>query len=165
MSKPNAVKQATADDLPQLKEIINRSFPRFFRHFATHSVSDLEEPTLVYEKDAVIVGFAKQIQFSIKQVKYGCLFWIAVEPGHRRQGIALILANATMEWHKSHGSRVVFASTQYGNKAALASLGRAGFVRVGFWCLRRMFGWRVLRFLGEIWFAPGEVVLAHFFDG
>jgi ribosomal protein S18 acetylase RimI-like enzyme len=157
-----AIRQATKDDLSRLKEIINTSFPRFFKNFASHSVSDLSEPTFVYEEEATVVGFAKQIQFKIKQVNYGCLFWIAVEPEHRHQGIALALTNTALEWHKSHGAQVVFASTQRSNKAALATLRKAGFVRMGVGSLRRLFGWRLLQFFGDVWFAPGEVVLAHF---
>jgi ribosomal protein S18 acetylase RimI-like enzyme len=157
-----AIRQTTIDDLPRLRKIIAESFPLFFRYFATHSVSDLKEPTLVCEVDAEVVGFAKQIQFSINQVKYGCILWIAVDLEHRRQGFGMALTNAALEWHKSQGSRTVFASTQQSNKSALATLGKAGFIRMTFRELRRMFGWRLLQFFGEIWFAPGEVVLAHF---
>jgi ribosomal protein S18 acetylase RimI-like enzyme len=162
MSKPNAVGQATKNDLPRLKAIIAESFPKFFRYFATHSVSDFKEPTLTYEIDGAIVGFAKQIQFNIKQVRYGCILWIAVDPPHRRRGIALALTNEALEWQKSYGARAVFASTQRSNKAALGTLGRAGFVRIDFGGLRWLFGWRVFQFLADIWLAPNEVVLVHF---
>jgi len=157
-----AIRQATVDDLPRLKEIIASSFPWFFRSFAVHSISDLDEPTLVSEVDDKVVGFAKQIQFNIKQVRYGCILWIAVDPQHRRRGIALALTTEALEWQKSRGARAVFASTQRSNKAALGTLGRAEFVRMDFGGLRWLFGWRLFQFLGEIWFAPSEVVLAHF---
>jgi ribosomal protein S18 acetylase RimI-like enzyme len=157
-----AIRQATLDDLPRLKEIITSSFPKFFRYFAVHSISDLDEPTLVSEVDDKVVGFAKQIQFNIKQVRYGCILWIAVDPQHRRRGIALALTNEALEWQKSHGAHAVFASTQRSNKAALRTLGRAGFVRMDFGGLRWLFGWRVFQFLVDIWLAPNEVVLVHF---
>jgi ribosomal protein S18 acetylase RimI-like enzyme len=162
MSKRSGVRQATIDDLPRLKEIIGESFPLFFRYFAAHSVADLGEPTLVFQVNGEVVAFAKQTQFCIKQVKYGCLLWIAVNPEHRRQGTALALTNAALDWEKNNGASVIFASVQRSNKASLGALGKAGFVRIGFGSLRCLFGWRVFQFLIDIWFAPGELVLAHF---
>ena len=157
-----AIRQANKDDLPRLKKIIDLSFPLFFRYFAAHSVSDLEEPTLVFQVNGEIVAFAKQTQFCIKQVKYGCLLWIAVDPEFRRQGTALALTNAALDWQKINGASVIFASVQRSNKASLGALEKAGFVRTGFRSLRCLFGWRVFQFLIDIWFAPGELVLAHF---
>jgi ribosomal protein S18 acetylase RimI-like enzyme len=162
MSDQPNIRQATQQDLPRLKEIIDESFPRFFRYFALHSVSDLAEPTLVYEADSAVVGFAKQIQFTIQQAKYGCILWVAVGPKHRRKGVASALTDASLIWQKGYGAKAVFASTKRSNRASLANLGKAGFIRVGFWGLWRLFGWRVFQFYVCIWFAPGEVVLAHF---
>ncbi len=162
MTDAIAIRQATKDDMPSLKKIIDISFPMFFRYFATHSVSDLEEPTLVFQVNGKIVAFAKQTQFSINQVKYGCLLWIAVDPEHRYQGIALSLTNAALDWQKRHDARIIFASVIRSNKASLATLGKAGFVRMGLGSLRCLFGWRVFQFFIDIWFAPGELVLAHF---
>jgi ribosomal protein S18 acetylase RimI-like enzyme len=162
MSDQPVIRQANIGDLPVLKEIINNSFPWFFRYFATESVSDLSEPTLVLEVQGTVKAFAKQIEFKIKETKYGCILWIAVDANYRRQGLALELTNASLEWQKKNGAQTVFASTQRSNKAALATLKKAGFVRMGFSEIRRLFGWRMLQFFGDIWLAPGEVVLAHF---
>jgi ribosomal protein S18 acetylase RimI-like enzyme len=162
MSVPPVIRPATFGDLSRLKEIISVSFPWYFRYFAAHSVSDLDEPTLVYDAAGRVVAFVKLIQFTIKQVKYGCIFWIAVDPPYRQQGIALALTNAGLEWQRNNGANAVFASTQRNNQAALATLSKAGFVHMGFGALRRLFSWRVLQFSSDIWLAPGEVVLAHF---
>lgn len=155
------IRKATEDDIAKLKEIIDLSFPRFFRFFASHSVKSEEGKIIVAETQGVISGFAKLIEFNIGAAKYGCILWIAIHPSHRRRGIALSLTNAGIDSLKKDGSQAVFASTQRRNKAALATMGRAGFVRVGFLGLWRLFGWRVFSFYGEIWFAPGEVVLMH----
>src|SRR5512146_1102873 len=82
------VRQATSSDLEKLKTIIDLSFPRFFRYFASHSVSDLEEPLLVAEVEEGIIGFAKLIEFRIGKTHCGCILWIAVHPKHRRKGVA-----------------------------------------------------------------------------
>ena len=155
------IKQATIDDLSKLKEIINLSFPLFFRYFAWHSVSDLTEPVLVSETEAIVSGFAKLIEFSIDSDKYGCILWIAVHSAYRRKGIALALTNEGENYLKEKGSQVVFASTQRRNSAALATLGKAGFTPVGFLGLWQLFGWRAFSFYRHIWYAPGEVVLMN----
>lgn len=153
------IREATSTDLPKIKEIIDRSFPVFYHFFASHSVSDLTEPVIVAEFKGTVAGFTKLIEFDIKGAKYGCILWIAVHPAYRRWGIALGLTGAGVDWLRSHGAGATFASTQRRNAGALATLIRAGFVRVGFVGLWRLFGWRVFRFYGDVWFAPGEVVL------
>jgi ribosomal protein S18 acetylase RimI-like enzyme len=156
-----AIRQANLNDLPKIKEVIDLSFPRFYRYFASHSASDLSEPTLISEVENEVAGFAKLIEFNIGDVKYGCILWIAVHPTYRHRGIALTLTNASVDYLKENGSKAVFASTQRRNRGALATLSRAGFVRMGFLGLWRVFGWRVFEFYRDIWFAPGEVVYAR----
>jgi ribosomal protein S18 acetylase RimI-like enzyme len=156
-----AVRQAIPNDYSQIKGIIDLSFPRFYRYFAIHSVTSEEGKVLVAEIQGAIVGFAKLIEFNIGTLKCGCILWIAVHPSIRRRGVALSLTKAGVESLKGEGSHAVFASTQRRNHAALATLGKAGFMRAGFLGLRRMFGWRVFSFYRDIWFAPSEVVLMH----
>jgi ribosomal protein S18 acetylase RimI-like enzyme len=155
-----SVRQATSNDRAKLKEIIGLSFPRFFRFFASHSL-DSEGKMLVRETQGVIAGFAKLIEFNIGKCKYGCILWLAVHPDHRRKGIAADLVGAGTETLKHGGAGAVFASVQRRNKASLATFGKAGFERIGFLGLRRLFGWHVFSFYSQIWFAPGEVVLVH----
>lgn len=153
------MRQAGSNDLSRLKEIINLSFPLFFRYFALQSTSDLSEPALVNEAESIITGFAKLIEFQVSDGKYGCILWIAVHPSYRRRDIAFNLTNAGVDYLKLHGAQAVFASTQRRNRGALATLGKAGFKRVGFFDLWRLFSWRVFEFYRAIWFAPGEIVL------
>ena len=153
------MKQATPRDMPQIKEIIDLSFPRFFRYFAAQSVSDFTEPTFVSQQNGDILGFVKLIQFQISANKYGCILWIAVHPKHRQKGIALTLTNMGTAWLMDRGSTAVFASTQRRNQAALATLSKAGFVPCRFGGLWQMFGWRVFELFKDIWLAPSEVIL------
>jgi ribosomal protein S18 acetylase RimI-like enzyme len=153
------VREAVSSDLSRLKEIISLSFPLFFRYFALQSVSDLSEPVLVNQEEGVIAGFAKLIEFQVGGGKYGCILWIAVHPSYRHRGIAFNLTNAGVEYLKLHGAQAVFASTQRRNRGALATLGKAGFKRIDFFDLWRLFGWRVFKFYRAIWFAPGEIAL------
>ena len=152
------IRQATTQDREKIKEIIDLSFPRFFRFFASHSVNSEEGKVLVTETYGVISGFAKLIEFNIGERKYGCILWIAVHPSYRRRGIALALTNKGVSYLEKDGAQAVFASTQRRNCAALATLGKAGFKWIGFLGLWRVFGWRVVSFYLEIWYAPGEIV-------
>ena len=136
------------------------SFPRFFRFFASGSLDSEEGKLLVSEVEGQVAGFSKLTEFCIAKHKYGCILWIAVHPRHRRKGVASALVQAGVENLKHDGAEAVFASVQRRNKASLATFDKEDFKRVGFAHLRRLFGWRVLQFYGDIWFAPGEIVLS-----
>jgi len=156
-----SIRQATTDDFAKLNEIIDLSFPWFFRFFADHSATSEDGNVLVAETQGAISGFAKLIQFQIGACKYGCILWIAVHPSFRRRGIAFNLTNAGVDFLKKGGARAVFASTQRRNSAAKATLSKAGFGRMCFLGLWRVFGWRLFSFYREIWYAPSEIVLMH----
>lgn len=144
-----------------MKEIIDLSFPRFFRFFAARSVDSEEGKMLVSEYDGVVVGFAKLTEFYVAGGKYGCILWLAVHPNHRRKGIASALVKAGVGDLKRESLGAVFASVQRTNKASLATFRREGFEGVGFVGLSRLFSCRIFQFYGDIWYAPGEIVLMH----
>jgi len=154
------IRAATAADLLKLKEIIDLSFPWFYRYFAWHSASDPDALVLVAEVEGKVAGFTKINEFMVRGAKYGCILWIAVDPAYRRRGVALYLTERSVDCLRRRGSGAVFASTQRHNKGALGTLRAAGFGRIRFMGLWHLFGWRVFGFYGDIWFAPGEVILA-----
>ncbi len=154
------VRQMAQNDLNQLKEIIDASFPIFYRFFAAHSLQE-EGQVIVGETAGRVVGFAKLIDFYVGGKKYGCILWIAVHPSYRRKGIAATITSSGAQRLKQDGSNAVFASTQRRNGAALSVLSFQGFRRMGFLALWRLFGWRVFEFYRDIWLAPGEIVLMH----
>jgi len=133
----------------------------FFRYFANHSVISEDGKVIVSETQDGISGFVKLIKFNINSQKYGCILWIAVHPSFRRKGIASNLTNAGIDYLKNLNAQAVFASTQIRNIAAQATLSKAVFRKVGFLGLWHIFGWRVLSFYRDIWYAPGEVVFIH----
>jgi len=161
LENTSSIRQITPNDYAKLKEIIDLSFPIFFRYFASHSVSSDDGKVIVSETQGVISGFVKLIKFNLNSQKYGCILWIAVHPSCRRKGFASNLTNAGIDYLKNVDAQAVFASTQIRNNAAQATLGKAVFRKVGFLGLWRIFGWRVLSFYRDIWYAPGEVVFIH----
>ena len=116
---------------------------------------------LVAEANGEVEGFAKLIDFQVGDDKYGCILWIAVQPLYRRKGIALKLTKNGSDCLKKQGAILVFASTQRRNKAARATLSKAGFEQIGFLGLWRLFGLQVLSFYSNIWYAPTEIVFMH----
>ena len=158
MSATASIRQATPSDSTKLKEIIDVSFPRFFRFFATHSLNS-EGKVLVCEAQGVVVGFAKLTKFHVGDNKYGCILWLAVHPDYRRRCFAAALVKAGAEYLMHDGAGAVFASVQRRNVASLAVFDREGFRRMGFLGLWRIFGWRIFEFYRKIWFAPREIVL------
>ena len=154
------IRQMKENDLSQVKQIIDMSFPIFYRFFATHSLQE-EGQVITGEIAGSIVGFAKVINFHIRGKKYGCILWIAVDPSFRRKGIAAAITSAAIQQLKQDDSTAVFASTQRRNVAALSVLTIQGFKRMSFFSLWRLFGWQVFGLYREIWLAPGETVLMH----
>jgi len=157
------IRQAKQSDRQRLKEIIDSSFPKFFRFFASHSVNSKTGTVLISEKQGTIAGFAKLTEFTIAGDKFGCILWLATHPDFRKKDVAAQLVQAGSGYLKGQGVRAVFASAQRSNAGSLATFGKVGFRRVGFLGLWGVFGWRVFSFYRKIWFAPGEVVLMRVF--
>jgi ribosomal protein S18 acetylase RimI-like enzyme len=159
LNAPATIREATANDRAKIKEIIDDSFPRFFRYFALHSLNS-EGKTLVAQSDGAVAGFAKLIEFNIADAKYGCILWLATHPTFRRKGFAAALVKSGSE-NLANGAGAVFASVNRRNKASLAVFCKEDFVQMCFLGLWRLFGWRVFGFYRDIWFAPMEIVLMH----
>ncbi len=159
MNADVSIRQATPTDLPNIKEIIDKSFSWVISFFAAQSVDFEEGKILVAESEGSIAGFAKLVEFNLGSVKYGCILWLAVDPTKRRKGYAAVLVNAGYKYFTQNGAREVFASVRRSNKASLATFHKEGFIQVGFLSLRRHFGWRLFSFYRSIWYAPTEVVL------
>lgn len=155
------IRQMLPSDAGRLREIVALSFSRLMGYFAVHSLFSDEGQVLVSEVQGNVVGFAKLIEFQVGSRNFGCILWIAVHPQFRRNGIASTLTTEGIQLLKQNGAKAIFASTQRRNSRSLSVLSRSGFRRMGFLQLWRLFNWRVLEFYGDIWLAPGEVVLMH----
>jgi ribosomal protein S18 acetylase RimI-like enzyme len=153
------IRQALPQDEPELKTIIDASFPRFFRFFALHSIKSQQGATLLGIDEGSVVGFAKLIWFTIKNQQYGCILWLAVHPNQHRKGYATTLVNAGTTYLQTHGSKAVFASATRNNKASLATFYKVGYSKIDFLGLWRRFGFAVFKFYRAIWYAPAEIVL------
>jgi ribosomal protein S18 acetylase RimI-like enzyme len=161
MTAQFSIREMQPNDSGSVKQIIDLSFPRFYRYFASLSVAEKEGAVLVSETQGVVRGFTKLVPFKVGGDKYGCILWLAVHPAFRKKGIAKALVNSGTEQLRQAGTGAVFASVSARNAASLAVFDREGFRRVGFWGLWRLFSWRIFLFYRSIWFAPTEIVLMH----
>ena len=161
MAAKFSIRQMSSSDASKLKEIVALSFSRLMGFFAIHSLFSDEGQVLVSEIQGSAVGFAKLIEFQLGPDRFGCILWIAVHPNFRRKGIASALTTEGIQRLKQDGAKAIFASTQRRNSGALRVLSRQGFRRMSFLQLWRLFSWQVLEFYGDIWLAPGEIVLMH----
>jgi len=150
----------TPSDAGRIKQIIDLSFSKFLGFFAFRSLFS-EGQVLISETQESLVGFTKLIDFQIDRGKFGCILWVAVHPKFRRKGIATALLNAATVRLKAEGAKAIFASVQRRNIASLSVFYKQDFRKMGFVELWRLFSWRVFKFYGDIWFAPGEIVLMH----
>ena len=160
MKRGFTIRSGVQSDKARLKEIVDLSFPRFFRFFASHSL-DSEDVVIVKEEKRMVVGFAKLTEFRVGNGGFGCVLWLAVHPNFRRQNVATELVETGTNYLLSRHAGAVFASTQRGNSGSLATFRKAGYRRMGFLGLWRIFGWLVFSLYRKIWFAPGEIVLMH----
>jgi len=154
-----SIRQMSPNDASRLKEIADWSFSRFMGFFAVHSLFSEDGQVFVTAVQGSAVGFAKLIDFTVGGSKFGCILWIAVHPDFRQKGVAAMLTTEGFRRLKQDGAKAVFASTQRRNTHALSVLSQSGFRRISFLQLWRLFNWRVFEFYGDIWLAPGEVVL------
>jgi len=132
LENTSSIRQNKPDDYEKLKEIIDLSFPMFFRYFANQSVISENGKVLVSETHGVISSFVKLIEFNINSQKFGFILWIAFQPFLLHKGIAFNLTSAYIDYLMNDGAQAVFASTQIRNNAAQATLGKASFRRVSF---------------------------------
>jgi len=160
MTAEFAIRLMTSTDASRLEDIVDLSFSRFQRVFATRSLHEKGQ-VLVSETRETLVGFTKLIKFEIDRRKFGCILWVAVDPQFRRKGIATTLINSGTVRLKTEGANAIFASVQRRNIASLSVFDRQGFRKMGFVELWRLFSWRIFEFYGDIWHAPGEIVLMH----
>ncbi len=111
---------ATASDQSQIKEIIDLSFPRFYRYFSSRSVNSKTGAVLVCVENGFVAGFARLIEFNVDGRRFGCVLWLAVHPDFRRKGLAAVLVKAGVDWLLV-GCYGVFASAGHGNVGSIST--------------------------------------------
>jgi ribosomal protein S18 acetylase RimI-like enzyme len=132
------IREMKIDDIARVfhmgeKLFTARKVPNLYRTWDEHEVVSLfqtdPEFCLVAETDDTIIGFAlgSTISKSGSAWKYGHLYWLGVELGYQRQGIAKKLFKSFMDLMVENGVRLLQVDTEADNLPALHFFREMGF--------------------------------------
>ena len=128
MTDPVALRRAQPGDLASIMSIEATSFRRPWRLETFSSLLDRPDTSvLVATLDRSVVGYA----VLTLQAGDAELANLAVDPGHRRRGIASALLRGCLETLRDHGERWVFLAARASNEAAAGLYGAFGFQEIG----------------------------------
>ncbi|MBM4286407.1 MAG: GNAT family N-acetyltransferase [Deltaproteobacteria bacterium] len=88
-----SIRTAWLEDLPQVLRIERESFDKHWDLF--NFKASLEDVFLVYEKAGEIIGFV--VACCCRLAKRGMILRVAVDPAHRRRGVAIALLQEAFE--------------------------------------------------------------------
>ena len=155
-----SIRNMKSTDTNSLRPITHTPFPAFFRSIASENKYS-EVQVLVSEQQGIAVGFAKLVKFHVDKDAYGCILGIAVLPQFRRKGIATRLVKSGTKGLKNDGVEAVFATAERINFASLSAFKKAGYRKMSFLNLWRLFGPNIFEFYRDVRFSIGQVVLMH----
>ena len=111
---------ATKADASQIHDITARagvfsqeeidSVPEMFDEYLKYGTEDSGYHFLVYREEATVLGFAIYGFRDLTEGVYD-LYWIAVDPSARRNGVGRALLNASEEAIREIGGRIIIAET------------------------------------------------------
>ena len=155
------IRDATPLDRPIIARIARRSFDRVYAFFAVRGTRHAW-PLLVLEDDGTVTGFLEG-RFFDGNPSIGYVYFVAVDPSHRRHGAGRLLVEETLWRFRARGAARVFAAVPRDNDASrrlFEALGLREAPRSG---LRRWYGMRGIAIRMRMVIAPHEVLLARTF--
>lgn len=155
------IRAAEATDAPAIERIARASFDRVYAFFAVRGIRRADF-LLVAEDGSEIAGFLEGLLFE-GTPRIGYIYFVAVDPGHRRRGEGRALVRASLEAFRTHGTARVFAAVPRDNKTSKDLFDALGFEEVPRRALREWYGWRGVRVQMRMVLAPHEILFAHTF--
>jgi ribosomal protein S18 acetylase RimI-like enzyme len=155
------IREGTPADIDALRRIARTSFDRLYAFFAVRGVRGAW-PFLLAENDGIPAGFLIGRWFD-GTPPIGYVYFVAVDSGARRQGIARKLVTDSVNRFKGRGATRVFAAIPEENEASLGLFGSLGFEKAPRRALRRWYGWRGLSVEMRMMLAPHEALLVRTF--
>ena len=119
------IRNARQEDMPAVAALEAVCFPE--EPWPERLFAEATERLLVAEEDGAVLGYA--VLFSV--LDEGSLDNIAVDPAHRRQGVADALLDAVVGRAMEKELSFVTLEVRQGNAAAIALYEKHGFVQVG----------------------------------
>ena len=154
------IRDGTRADIEPLRRIARASFDRVYAFFAIRGVRRAW-PFLIADRDGVPAGFLVGRWFDAPPIGY--VYFLAVDPALRRQGIARTLVTESLHRFVGRGATRVFAAIPEENEASLGLFRTLGFEKAPPHALRRWYGWRALSIGLRMVLAPHEALMVRTF--
>ena len=156
-----SIREGSPADLETVRTIARGSFDRLYAFFAIRGARGAW-PFLLAEHDGIPAGFLVGRWFD-GAPPIGYVYFVAVEPGSRGQGVGHALVAESMRRFAARGATRVFAAVPEDNDASLGLFRSLGFEKAPRRALRRWYGWRGLSVELRMLLAPHETLLVHTF--
>lgn len=149
------------EDRPTIERISRASFDRVYALFSIRG-SRRGWPQLVLEDDGAVVGFLEG-RFFDGQPPIGYVYFVAVDPDHRRHHAARTLVEESLQRFRSRGVTRVFAAVPGDNEASMSLFKTLGFEEVPRGAMWQWYRLRSIAVQMNMMIAPHEILLAHTF--
>lgn len=156
------LRDARPEDRPAIERISRASFDRIYAFFSIRG-SRSGWPRLVAEEEGTVVGFLEGRLFD-GQPPIGYVYFVAVDPNHRRKHVARILVEESLKRFRERGATRVFAAVPEGNEASMGLFKNLGFDEVPRGAMWRWYRLRSIALQMNMMIAPHEILLAQVWD-
>ncbi|MBN1411301.1 MAG: GNAT family N-acetyltransferase [Spirochaetales bacterium] len=125
--------KANNNDLDGIEKILKLSFSPVYAGYAKKSFKLITNALVAKNESGLIAGVINWKIFTMKNRKLGYIFWLAVHPDNRKQGIGKTLAKMAIEiLVAEHGVEEVYVGMEKENTQS-----RSLFQKAGFACISR----------------------------
>ncbi len=155
------LRETRPEDRPAIERISRASFDRVYAFFSIRGCRS-GWPQLVAEDDGTVVGFLEGRLFDGRP-PIGYVYFVAVDPGHRRRHAARVLVEDSLRRFRERGATRVFAAVPEGNEASMGLFRNQGFETVPRGAMWQWYRLRSIALQMNMMIAPHEVLLARTF--
>ncbi len=149
------------EDRPAIERISRASFDRVYAFFAIRG-SRSGWPRLALEDEGAVVAFLEG-RFFDGRPPIGYVYFVAVDPAHRRKHAGRVLVDEALKRFKARGATRVFAAVPEDNAASMGLFKAIGFQEMPPKAMWDWYRWRSVTLQMNMMIAPHEILLVHTF--
>ncbi len=149
------------EDRTAIERISRASFDRVYAFFAIRG-SRTGWPRLVLEDEGTVVAFLEGRFFDGKP-PIGYVYFVAVDPGHRRKHAGRILVEESLKRFHERGTPRVFAAVPEDNEASMGLFKNLGVEEAPQGAMWRWYRLRSIPLQMNMMLAPHEILLVRTF--
>ncbi len=155
------LREARPEDRAAIERISRASFDRVYAFFAIRGRRH-GWPQLVIEDDGIVMGFLEGRLFDGRP-PIGYVYFVAVDPGHRRKHAGRILVEDCLKRFHERGTTRVFAAVPEDNEASMKLFKNLGFEEAPQGAMWRWYRLRSIALQMNMMIAPHELLLVRTF--